>query len=175
MDIEGRKKILGKIKSHFSGESRLEWIGGGNNNHVFVLERLDSGLYVALRQRTGWDDFPEYLMLMYEEYCKSAEHKSSIGAKVPSFCIGGFFKELPFLLVEDLSKGNAQRVISHPLAGTSHGYIEKDGKFGEEVYFDLGRDCLNATDDDEIDKILEENFRGNSLKYFNYQNRINLI
>lgn len=169
--IVNNPDIIKKIYQYLTGQTKLELISGGNNNFVYQLGKLESGLYVALRKFRWIDpDEPETAFLIYEDYCIEAETNFEKGRKVPSFSVGGALERIPFLLVEDLSEGKKWKV--EEVSGKQYGYIYKEGKT-EAVWFDFGSN--NPTQfDSELEQIIDGIFTGETLKYFHPNARINI-
>jgi hypothetical protein len=159
-EIEGRVDLTQKLREHFSGKTPLEYIGGGSSNDIYSLGRLESGIYVALRESKVVKEvgLVEEFLQVYEGYCQYAEQLSStmnIG-KVVSFCVGASIGRdgRAGILLEDFSEGKKKTLLE-----------QNDGL--SSVCFETGETFLTDLDVDEISP--------KGIKFFAPEHRINII
>jgi len=129
------KGLMEKLKNHMTIKNnnpleKLQSIGEGNMNEVFQLGKLDSGIYIAVRQL----NYPIYLrstdtlLSNFESYCKQAEVLSP-QEDIPRFCIGTFMIQNSALLVEDLSNGGSKKSKLNNKLKMSGDFLPKFDKF----------------------------------------------
>ena len=146
--------MMDVIRKHMDGKY-APFIDGGTSNNHYRIGRLESGLWVAIRQRLDSEKIgtSQTCLSLYESYCRTAEDLATSRKRVTRFCIGVVKPPNAALLIEDLTEGGKRRFIEsdNPIAGRF-----EDNTDGE-VYLDLDYD---------------EDIR--NFIYFNTQARINL-
>ena len=137
-EILTRGDLLGKIKEHWQGQTRpdtLELIDTGSKNKIYGVGRLESGLWVALREPIRADEHTDFRL---ENYCHTAEQYQAKGKRVSRFCVA-IQDSHPHLalLVEDLTEGGRRVLISDGGALESAHFQDNPA---EKVFVDLDFD-----------------------------------
>jgi len=141
-EIEKNPTLIEQLRKHMYEENFLEFIAQGTMNSHYRVGRLESGVWVCLRQRgANGCEFPIHLMQtqivlgIYESYAQNAEKYNKANKKVSSFLIGILTQNgNSGILIEDLTHGGTRRIISSRVYGTITGKYEDDNS---EVYLDL--------------------------------------
>ena len=133
-EIEEHEAFMQIIDRHMSGD-HAEWLNGGNMNTIFRVGQIESGLWLAIRQQRGAEDYgiSRDCMNLYETYARKAEEYSKRGRLVVKFCVGVVKELSTALLVEDLTNGGT-RILEPPMWGEEYGFYHGSK---ERVYVDL--------------------------------------
>ena len=134
-EIEENNDLSARLDKHMAEIEKAEFIGQGKSNNHYRLGRLESGLWIAIREvRTPfyYRTLPSFLS-RHESYAQKAEDYSRDGKRVTRFCVGAFKGKNAVLLIEDLTGGGAHSL--HHDNDNEFGYLE-----GQKVYIDLESD-----------------------------------
>ncbi|MBR9704919.1 hypothetical protein GOV12_05895 [Candidatus Pacearchaeota archaeon] len=133
-EIENSPDLMSRLSGHMSDEAILQSIGDGSKNKHFSLGRLDSGLYVALRQFIckPYHRNTSPVKSWYESYAQNAEKYCMQGRKVSDFCIGAMKEMNAVLLIEDFTRGGTLK-IKKPHTDSDFGFLED----GIQVFLDI--------------------------------------
>mgnify|MGYP007094914460 CR=1 FL=1 len=171
-EIKADSNLVSLIANHINGNAPLEKIGRGTMNVVYRVGQTDSGLWVALRENVVWGKKPEQypaVACVYNSYCLEAERLPD----APAFCIGGTCNEKPFLLVEDVTEGDAY-TPQHIGGGEKRVHLVKGNNIRTRAV-DLGNDDPHHGVDDDTDfEIIMGTFDITRLKYFSLDARLRL-
>lgn len=140
--------VLRKIVEQDGDTLEQTFIGAGNYNRHYRIGRLDSGLWVAIREYDGGDISPIYgnqTLNTYETYATNAEIYYRARIRASKFCVGVLAEDIDYavLLVEDFTDGGKFKVISPE--GSSVMFREKDDK-SENIAGDLDNTLLTFPD-----------------------------
>jgi hypothetical protein len=139
-EIESNKGLTDKLNRHMSRVEFAEFIGEGTANAHYRMGRLESGLWLAARQRKCqyYLRASDTLLSIHESYAETAEEYWEEGKLVSKFCVAAFKENNAVLLVEDLTEGGKRKI-----------YHNQDEQFGyyegteEVVWLDLESNFAN--------------------------------
>ena len=117
--------------------TKPEFIGSGENNRMFRVGQLESGLWVAFRTPVENPELaPDLILDRYEFFCQEAERYHNVGERVPRFCVGvqGPDESNIGIFLEDLTAGGTRKLLLSSY-GDCIGHFEDDPK--TEVLFDI--------------------------------------
>lgn len=137
-----RSPLLEIIRNHIVGDKKAPILDSGTSNSIYRIGQLESGLWVALRERTdGHRDMGNsrkmLLSLRLESYARRAEALYEQGKKVTRFCVGVSSGDAAALLLEDLTEGGKRKLRK---AFIDQEYTFYDDDPATKVYVDLDND-----------------------------------